>query len=594
MAKIDKDYPITDLTEDWEGHSGDQVQKFLKGKLEVLFGSEEGVNITNLDGYERKTGWINSSNEWNNTDTDKYKFAVIPVDGSMGLKLSVKIGAANMRYAVLKEYPNTDVNPIFTKDESFQGNLTISGEVKDRALPQDAKYVIVWETSNGNNIAPSDFVITSDQVASIGKIKEIEKSIEELPNEVSVNAIVKDGVKIASIVVDGVNTDLFAPVGSESGSGSEEKDLTNIYDISDVSTTSNGWINSSKVWSNVGDAKYIYAYIKLEASAKLTIKAGSRGGKYAVLNTYPTAVVAGEVPDFADGFDGLINIPINGTIKDIALPDTGYLLVWISNSGGSLAPVEFSLVYKNASGNTGKYKPSRWLAFGDSITECWVSWYDEEGNPQNSGGSAGRDKVYCAKVAEMTGKTLTNKGKGGEGWDCQATSSTDNPEHGARGRIDTLIAEGFDFTAYDLVTFAYGINDYKGTTPLGSMEDDVNSTYSVIANMRHCIEAVVEKNPFAKIMIITPLNARGYTNQRLGDESTNYAIGYSKHGYTLAQMFDAIVEVCKFYGIQYIDMTYRSPINRLNMVQTLPDGVHPSEDAHTIIARQVSQELTFL
>lgn len=33
MAKIEKDYPITDLEEDWEGHSGGQVQEFIKRKM---------------------------------------------------------------------------------------------------------------------------------------------------------------------------------------------------------------------------------------------------------------------------------------------------------------------------------------------------------------------------------------------------------------------------------------------------------------------------------------------------------------------------------------------------------------------------------
>lgn len=36
MAKIDKDYPITDLSEDWEGHSGGQVQEFIKERLNFL------------------------------------------------------------------------------------------------------------------------------------------------------------------------------------------------------------------------------------------------------------------------------------------------------------------------------------------------------------------------------------------------------------------------------------------------------------------------------------------------------------------------------------------------------------------------------
>ena len=251
-------------------------------------------------------------------------------------------------------------------------------------------------------------------------------------------------------------------------------------------------------------------------------------------------------------------------------PEDGYL---VCNSNRYLN------IIKNGIAKEYTFKKARWMAMGDSITEGYYSYY----NDQQEGVSDNSDnETWVTKVAAINGWTLDNKGVGGEGWDDPGL------EHGARTRVDNM-----DFSNTDLVTIAYGINDYKGNKLLGSMSDDVATVYSVVTNMRYVIEKIIQSNPLCKIVIITPLNARGYDDE-LGDESTNYAIGHANtRGYTLEDMYQAMVEVCEYYGIQYIDMTHRSIINRKNMETTLPDGVHPSIDAHLAIGKQLAKEITF-
>lgn len=266
----------------------------------------------------------------------------------------------------------------------------------------------------------------------------------------------------------------------------------------------------------------------------------------------------------------------------IVAPSDGFLL--LNNFRAYYAnPYAAKLRYKD--GESG-YAPCKWLAMGDSITQGWYSYKDE--TYPHGHGVLNAKKGWVYKMSVLTGKNVTNKGIGGTGYVCVGTNEA---AINARQLIDTLTAE--DFEGIGLVTLAYGINDYKkGNITLGTMSDDVATGGTVISNMRYVIEKIQQYNPLVKIIVITPFNAAGYYRQELGDESTNYAIGYAKNGKTLQDYFDAFVEVCEYYGIQYLDATHTSLISRKAIPEQLPDGVHPSEDAHTIIAREFSQRIT--
>ena len=55
-----------------------------------------------------------------------------------------------------------------------------------------------------------------------------------------------------------------------------------------------------------------------------------------------------------------------------------------------------------------------------------------------------------------------------------------------------------------------------------------------------------------------------------------------------------MTEVCRYYGIEYIDQTFESIVNRQNIAVMLPDGVHPSRDAHAMIARELGGKIRFI
>ncbi len=125
---------------------------------------------------------------------------------------------------------------------------------------------------------------------------------------------------------------------------------------------------------------------------------------------------------------------------------------------------------------------------------------------------------------------------------------------------------------------------------LGSMEDDVATGESLYANMRYVIEKILGDSPSCKIVVITPINC-----SKWGNENTNYGLGvkFPNNG-TLEDIFNAEVEVCKYYGVEYIDMTHGSFINNKNITEILPDGVHPSLEAHKIMGEEIAKKIQYI
>ena len=224
----------------------------------------------------------------------------------------------------------------------------------------------------------------------------------------------------------------------------------------------------------------------------------------------------------------------------------------------------------------------RWFALGDSITEGYASSLNEDGTyKQFITESANR---WVNILAEKNGYTLTNHGIGGTGY-LQTKETTMN----ARQLADTL-----DFSQCDMVTLAYGVNDWKYAVNIGSMADDIATGGSMVANMRYVIKKILADNPYCKIFVITPINCRSY-----GTYATNWGIGYkggttgALNGLGLQDIFDRMKEVCDYHGIEMIDMTHSSIVNRDNIQTMLADYVHPTIECHKAMARELAKKINF-
>lgn len=219
----------------------------------------------------------------------------------------------------------------------------------------------------------------------------------------------------------------------------------------------------------------------------------------------------------------------------------------------------------------------RWYALGDSITQGFYSTL-EDGEaklrlePKSS---------WPQLVADQQGWELTNYGVGGSGY---VHPGTVLDKLNARDHVDTI-----DFSGVDLVTLAYGVNDWKYDMPLGAMEDDVTTGRTFYSNMRYCIEKILTDEPLAKIVVISPINCNRY-----GTAEENWGIGHEfpKIG-TLEDIAAAEKEVCQYYGIEFVDLLHESVVNRINAPHLLPDGVHPSLEAHAQLAAELVKKIHY-
>ncbi len=228
----------------------------------------------------------------------------------------------------------------------------------------------------------------------------------------------------------------------------------------------------------------------------------------------------------------------------------------------------------------------RWCALGDSITYGCYSLTDQAGKTASS--VTGRENIgWAYQVTEKNHWSLTNLAFSNEGYLNPANNESRTPGY--------VQARMTDFTPYNLVTISLGINDWISNCPIGSMEDDpsAETITAFIPAMRATIEAVAKSNPVCKILVLLPMNVKGY-NQVFGTQDTNWTMGYamSSSG-TLKQFTDTMKEICEYYGVEYIDLAFGSCINSVNLPALLPDGVHPSAEAHKLLANELAAKILF-
>lgn len=420
-------------------------------------------------------------------------------------------------------------------------------------------------------------------------------------------------------------------------------------------TARRGNINNSGNWNNITSAKiYSHKLIEITAGDSVYISAQATTAAYYGFLTSDSAPVNNEPVPFCTG-TGLSTVSMGHSGTATAPEGAQFLLVMIVRNDIDVTPTVLNIgginqyaglatavksaidatavnaaaieanagdiatnaedIATNAEAITGHGArisaleaavggDVKWCAMGDSITEGVYSVKEWDVEHERFVGVAHTNKVdtWVWRVARAKGWTLTNLGVGGTGFiDPKNGVDEGDLERELRG---WWVARNTDFSQFDLITVAYGVNDYNSNVELGTLDTETDWAVEVPHKIIHGIQAVIEgimlTATTAKIIFITPLNERGYKNLQWEDTrgtyADNYALGWtlSKAG-TLKSVRDAIIECCEYYGIEYIDQSYSSIINRLTLkadVDSLaPDGVHPSLEAHKALAREMYSKL---
>ncbi len=138
----------------------------------------------------------------------------------------------------------------------------------------------------------------------------------------------------------------------------------------------------------------------------------------------------------------------------------------------------------------------------------------------------------------------------------------------------------------DVVVVFGGTNDYgHGDAPLGEMSD--RDPYTFYGACHILFEGLINKYPEATILIMTPLH-------RLAEDNPNgsTSIDSQENGIApLCEFVGVIKEVAAYYSLPLLDLWSVSGIQpNVPAIREkyCPDGLHPNDDGHRLIASRLA------
>ena len=146
-----------------------------------------------------------------------------------------------------------------------------------------------------------------------------------------------------------------------------------------------------------------------------------------------------------------------------------------------------------------------------------------------------------------------------------------------------------DFNKVDIITIAYGTNDYTSGRKLTNPDDPKDIT-TFTGAMRYSIETIAECYPHIKIFICTP-TYRFWEDEEgnLRSDSNTELCGTS----VLPDFVKATKDVAKEYHLKCIDNYFELGINKFNRKHYFPekDGTHHNVLGAKLIAEHIASEL---
>lgn len=148
--------------------------------------------------------------------------------------------------------------------------------------------------------------------------------------------------------------------------------------------------------------------------------------------------------------------------------------------------------------------------------------------------------------------------------------------------------KGIDFSEVDIVTIAYGTNDYTGV-PLEN-EDNPLDTSTFGGALRYSIEKLLTAYPNLKIFVLSAAYRFWIDDNNEFTEDSNTRV--NSIGLKLSDYNAKLKEVAAEYNLPYVD-DYNIGIGKFNRYQyfNANDGAHHKEEGRKLIAEHLAKEL---
>lgn len=152
------------------------------------------------------------------------------------------------------------------------------------------------------------------------------------------------------------------------------------------------------------------------------------------------------------------------------------------------------------------------------------------------------------------------------------------------------LIKSIDFSELDILTIAYGTNDFTGSNPIDNAENPLD-TSTVCGALRYSIEKLLAAYPQLHIFVLLP--TWRFVMDSDGNFTEDSSTMTNSLGKTLPDYVQAIAETAKAYNLPVVDNYYELGINRFNRAQYFSgkDGVHQNEAGRARIAEHLAHEL---
>ena len=197
---------------------------------------------------------------------------------------------------------------------------------------------------------------------------------------------------------------------------------------------------------------------------------------------------------------------------------------------------------------------------GDSITE--------------GVGASEYAKCYVSQFEKITGATCRNYGISGTRIARQQKDLNPAYDKDFCMRVEEMSSDA------DVIVVFGGTNDYgHGDASFGEFSDRDANTFCGAVHV--LFKSLMEKYPLSKILVLTPLH-------RLDEDDAN------RHGLQLKAYVEALRKIAEQYSLDVLDLYKSSGIQPnipVNMEKYMPDGLHPSDLGHRLIAERIAAYL---
>lgn len=206
------------------------------------------------------------------------------------------------------------------------------------------------------------------------------------------------------------------------------------------------------------------------------------------------------------------------------------------------------------------YYSKKYHAIGDSITQ----------------GINATNAQYFTHFNDLCGfSVITTDGIGGS-----CLSSGD--ENSGVSRLVNIPSDS------DIVSIFMGTNDFGHHHMLGNMHDSTPSDTSTFYGALKYTCEYMNTNFNNKWFFITPIQRNYKYAPAL---NMNSGVETNRNGNTLEEYANAIIQVCEYYCVPYIDLYHNCFDGHSEKVKELylTDGLHPNQNGHIIMARKISK-----